>query len=283
MKSVTINLIGAGRVGRTFLHLLAANSNFRVQDILSATHSSAQIAVEQVKAGRAVKHISDLRPADLWFITVPDTQIADVAARLADELAGTEAARTSAALHCSGFFPADEMGPLRRLNWRLASVHPVLSFAVPERAKDQFGGTLCGLEGDEAALSVIQPVLEQLGAECFAIRSETKSLYHAAAVISNNFTVVLQAIARDAWKDAGVVDDIARRLNEKLLDSTVENVRALGPKQALTGPAARGDVQVVTSQGQEVAHWNPEAGELYRILSKLAHTIKTNGPTGSEL
>ncbi len=279
MKSVTINLIGAGRVGRTFLHLLAANPNCWVQDILSATYSSAQIAVEQVKTGRAVKHISDLRPADLWIITVPDSKIADVAIRLADGLAGTEAARASVAFHCSGFFPAAKMGPLQRLNWRLASVHPVLSFADPESARDQFSGTLCGLEGDEAALAVIQPVLEQLGAECFAIRSESKSLYHAAAVISNNFTVVLQAIAQEAWKDAGVADEIVPRLNEKLLASTVENVRALGPQQALTGPAARGDEQVVAHQGQLVAHWHPDAGNLYLSLSKLAHALKISGST----
>ena len=277
MKQISINLIGAGRVGRTFLHLLAANPNCRVQDILSGNYSSAQNAVEQVKAGRAVKQISELRPADLWIIAVPDTQIAAVAVDLAEGLAGTEAAKVSVAFHCSGFFPAAEMDPLRHLNWHLASVHPVLSFADPERAKDQFSGTLCGLEGDEAALAVIQPLLEQLAAECFTIRSEGKNLYHAAAVISNNFTVVLQAIAREAWKDAGVADDIARRLNEKLLDSTAENVRALGPQQALTGPAARGDEQVVASQGQEVARWHPEAGEIYRILSKLARTIKTNG------
>ncbi|WP_170432090.1 Rossmann-like and DUF2520 domain-containing protein [Ruegeria arenilitoris] len=275
MKQISINLIGAGRVGRTFLHLLAANPNCRVQDVLSANYSSAQNAVEQAGAGRAVQQISDLRPAELWIIAVPDTQIAAVAADLADGLAGTDAARQSVAFHCSGFFPAAEMDPLRRLNWHLASVHPVLSFADPVSAKDQFRGALCGLEGDEAALAVIQPVLEQLAAECFAIRSEGKSLYHAAAVISNNFTVVLQAIAREAWKDAGVADDIARRLNEKLLDSTAENVRSLGPQQALTGPAARGDEQVVVSQGQEVARWHPEAGEIYRILSKLARAIKT--------
>ena len=73
MKQITLNLIGAGRVGRTFLHLLTKNQNCRIQDVLSANFSSAQNAVENVKAGRAVKHISDLRPADLWIIAVPDT------------------------------------------------------------------------------------------------------------------------------------------------------------------------------------------------------------------
>ncbi|MES0827123.1 Rossmann-like and DUF2520 domain-containing protein [Ruegeria sp. SCP11] len=280
MNRNKVNVIGAGRVGQTFLTLLNASADCQIQDVLSANYASAQQVVQQLGAGRAVEHISDLRRADLWIIAVPDTQISAVASALAKTLAGADADQPSIAFHCSGFFPADEMMPLRQLNWCLASVHPVLSFAHPDKAKDQFKGALCGLEGDEDAIAFLQPVLESLGASCFSIHSEGKSLYHAAAVISNNFTVVLQAIAREAWAKAGVADDIIPLLNAKLLESTVENVIALGPQDALTGPAARGDEKVVTSQGNDVARWHPEAGDVYRTLSTLAKTLKKDGATG---
>lgn len=276
MNQITVNLIGAGRVGQTFLALFDDLEGCQVQDVLSRSFASAQKAVARIHSGRAVEHLSELRPADLWIVAVPDTQISTVASDLAKTLSGSDADKPIV-FHCSGYFPADEMAPLRALNWRLASVHPVLSFADPEEAKGQFKGVLCGLEGDADAIAFLQPLLARLGAECFEIRSESKSLYHAAAVISNNFTVVLQAIAREAWEEAGVADDVILKLNAKMLDSTVKNVTALGPQQALTGPAARGDEKVVLSQGGDVSRWHPDAGEVYRILSDLAGTLKKSG------
>lgn len=280
MNQTKVNLIGAGRVGQTFLRLLATMRSIRIQDVHSARYASAHAAVPQTGAGRAVEHLADMRPADLWIIAVPDTRISTVASQLAQTLPKT--GQNTVAFHCSGFFPAAEMAPLRALNWHLASVHPVLSFADPERAKDQFNGALCGLEGDEDAVTFVQPILEHLGAECFRIRSEGKSLYHAAAVISNNFTVVLQAIACEAWAEAGVEDNVVPKLNATLLQSTVENVIALGPQDALTGPAARGDENVVVSQGQDVAQWHPAAGDIYRTLSLLARSLKDNGSTRAD-
>jgi predicted short-subunit dehydrogenase-like oxidoreductase (DUF2520 family) len=65
-----------------------------------------------------------------------------------------------------------------------------------------------------------------------------------------------------------------RPLTEALLKSTVDNVLALGPAQALTGPAARGDKAVVQLQGEVVRRWNAPAGEVYQLLSQLAAELK---------
>ena len=86
----------------------------------------------------------------------------------------------------------------RSWDGELASVHPVLTFADPATSVQQFEGTLCGCEGNELALGFVEDLLKEIGAIPFRIRSDSKSLDHAAAVISNNFTVVLQAVAREA-------------------------------------------------------------------------------------
>ncbi|MES0884137.1 Rossmann-like and DUF2520 domain-containing protein [Roseibium sp. SCP14] len=278
MSRMTVNLIGAGRVGQTLLGLLGDQSDCTVQDVLSNSHSSAEKAVGFAGAGRAVRDWADLRPADLWILAVPDTQIAAVAERLANVLSIREN-RGAVAFHCSGFCAAEQLEALRELNWHLASVHLVLTFATPKLAKEQFNGVHCGVEGDATALEVITPLLEKLGAATFPISSESKSLYHAAAVFSNNFTVVLQAIAREAWAEAGVPDDIAVKLNNSMLQATFENVSAERPQKALTGPAARGDDLVVTRQGEDVARWHPAAGRIYQEMSALARMLKSEGAT----
>ena len=59
----------------------------------------------------------------------------------------------------------------------------------------------------------------------------------------------------------------------------VDNVLAMGPAQALTGPAARGDTAVVQAQGEVVKRWNAPAGEVYKTLSELAAQLKKDGKT----
>ncbi|MFC6689473.1 Rossmann-like and DUF2520 domain-containing protein [Jhaorihella thermophila] len=278
MPVLTVNLIGAGRVGRTLLALLARAQGCRVQQVFSSRESAARAAVDFAGAGRVARSLAEMSPADLWLLTVPDTAIAGVAGDLAAINPRRGAALAApVALHCSGFHPAEAMAPLRGLGWHLASAHPVLSFADPETALRQFPGTFCGLEGDAAALAVVEPLLRSIGARIFPIRSEAKSFYHAGAVISNNFTVVLQAIARGAWDRAGVPQDVARALNAHLLRATVETLSAQEPAAALTGPAARGDMEVVERQGRDVADWNALAGRVYRDLSRLAVRLKAEG------
>jgi predicted short-subunit dehydrogenase-like oxidoreductase (DUF2520 family) len=70
-----------------------------------------------------------------------------------------------------------------------------------------------------------------------------------------------------------------RDLNASLLRATVDNIFALGPQKALTGPAARGDRDVVDAQGSEVAQWHPAAGRLYREFSEMADRLKRQGRT----
>ncbi len=262
-----VNIIGAGRVGRTFLRLLREDA----QDVASATRASAETATRETGHGHATD-LTQMRPADLWLLTVPDTQIASAAQTLADTQAPP-----AIAIHCSGFHTAEIMAPLRAKGWHLASAHPNLSFANPETAAAHFPGTPIGLEGDEEAVAAIDTFLTDFGAETFRIASDQKALYHAAAVFSNNFATVLQAIAREAWSKAGVPDEIAAKLNTSLLNATAENTARLGPAAALTGPAARGDAQVVEAQAEKVSDWNEEAGRLYREFSTLAARLKSTG------
>ncbi|MEB8388821.1 DUF2520 domain-containing protein [Rhodobacteraceae bacterium KMM 6894] len=271
---MTLNLVGAGNVGQTLCHLLLQAGVCEVQDITNRTPQRAIDAVQFIGSGRAVASVQDMRPADIWLITVSDTAIASVAADLA--ACGHPPA---IAVHCSGFLPASEMAPLGANGWHLASTHPIASFADPSVSITQFRDTYCGLEGDEAAVTALDPLLSEIGARCFPVRSDAKAIYHAAAVFSNNLTTVLQALAQEAWAEAGVPDEATHALQATLLKSTVENTLALGPQAALTGPAARGDSDVVTRQHAAVAAWHPEAGRAYDTLSTMATRLKRTGKT----
>jgi predicted short-subunit dehydrogenase-like oxidoreductase (DUF2520 family) len=249
----TFNVIGCGRVGQTLAALLHQRGQVLVQDLYSRSFSSAEQAAKFVGAGQPVPELADMRSADVWLLSVPDAQV--------------------------GAAAQAELQPLQALGCHVASAHPVLNFASPETGVRQFAGTPCGLEGDAPALVWLHTALTAIGGRCFEIASADKPLYHAAAVFSSNFTVVLQGIAQDAWQSAGVPPELMRPLTEALLKSTVDNVLAMGPAKALTGPAARGDTAVVQAQGEVVKRWNAPAGEVYKTLSQLAAQLKKDGKT----
>jgi predicted short-subunit dehydrogenase-like oxidoreductase (DUF2520 family) len=273
----TFNVIGCGRVGQTLAALLHQHGQVLVQDLYSRSFSSAEQAAKFVRAGQPVADLAHMRAADVWLLSVPDAQVAAAAQALV-EAQGSKLAG-SVVFHNSGFLSAAVLQPLQALGCHVASAHPVLNFASPDTGVRQFAGTPCGLEGDATALAWLHTALTAIGGRCFEIAGADKPLYHAAAVFSSNFTVVLQGIAQDAWQTAGVPTELMRPLTEALLKSTVDNVLAMGPAQALTGPAARGDTAVVQAQGEVVKRWNAPAGEVYKTLSELAAQLKKDGKT----
>ena len=281
---MTLNIIGCGRVGRTLGRLFRQSGLCRVQDLHARDAGRGEQAAAFIGEGRVVDSLSAMRPASMWMLTVSDTAIAGVAAELAagpddDTRPGD---RAPVVFHCSGFWPAAALAPLLARGWHGASVHPVRSFADPAIAAEAFDGTPCGLEGARVAVDRLEPLFQAIGGQCFRVASDRKVLYHAAAVFASNFTVVLQSLAHEAWRDAGVPETLAWQIQSSLVRGTIDNVFQLGPAAAITGPAARGDEAVVRRQGEEVAGWNPAAAQLYRDMSLLARRLAVGQSTRAE-
>jgi len=272
MPVPTLNLLGAGRVGKTLGRLWHTQGVLQVQDVLTTSLASAQAAVDFIGAGRPAHSLERMRPADLWLIAVPDRQITASAQALA--AAGLPPAT---AFHASGALAAAELAPLQAAGWQVASAHCILSFATPGTAVQQFAGTPCALEGQAAALAVLEPLFQRIGARCFTLPSADKLRYHAAAVFATNFLPVLQATAEALWLDSGVPPELLPQLRATLLRNAVDNLLALGPAGALTGPAARGDTALVQRQGACVAQWDTQAGTAYAALSELAARLARDG------
>lgn len=266
----TLNLLGAGRVGQSLARLWQRSGAFEIQDVLTMSLPSAQAAATFIGAGTPVHTLQAMRAADVWMLAVPDGQIAAVAHALARAASPHSLRTMPVAFHCSGAQSAALLAPLAQLGWHTASAHCILSFATPQAAVDQFAGTVCALEGNAEACDFLRPQFAAIGAQCFDLASEHKLLYHAGAVFATNFLPVLQSVAEDAWRSAGVPSHLLPGLRAALLANAVANVTTLGPAAALTGPAARGDVAAVAQQSAAVTAWDPLAGAAYDALSALA-------------
>jgi len=261
--TATLNIVGAGHVGRALGRLFAARGVFAVQDVQTRSSASARAAVAFIGAGSPVDAGGALRQADVWMLAVADDAIGPVAAALAQSvpLAG------AVVFHCSGAKASDELDALRRAGACVASVHPVRSFADPETVVASFDGTFCGVEGDAAALATLLPAFEAIGARPVRIDAAAKTVYHAAAVFASNYLVTVMDAALRAYQAAGIPADVARELARPLATETLANVLRLGPEAALSGPIARGDGATVARQHAAVSAWDPLTGDLYDALA----------------
>jgi len=258
----TLNIVGAGHVGRTLGRLFAARGVFAVQDVRTRSLASARAAVAFIGAGTPVD--ADMRPADVWMLAVADDAIAGVAAALAQ---GTPLAGATV-FHCSGAKASHELDALRHAGAFVASVHPVRSFADPAAVAAAFDGTFCGVEGDADALDVLLPAFEAIGARPVRIDPAAKTVYHAAAVFASNYLVTVMDAALRAYEAAGIPADVARELARPLATETLANVLRLGPEAALSGPIARGDAATVARQHAAVTAWDAPTGALYDALAE---------------
>ena len=261
----TLNLVGAGHVGRVLGRLFAASGAFALQDVLTRSPASAQAAVAFIGAGQACTDAAQLRPAHAWLLAVSDDQIEPVAAQLAQ----THDLTGAVVFHCSGAKASTALQAARGGGALVASVHPIRSFADPQKVAREFAGTFCGVEGDVAALALLGPAFETLGARLVPIDGAAKTVYHAAAVFASNYlTTVLDAALR-AYQAAGIPEAVARELAQPLATETLANVFRLGPAAALSGPVARGDLATVARQQQALLDWDDATGRLYGALVPL--------------
>lgn len=268
MKS--LNVIGAGRVGRALARLWRTRDVFVIQDVLDRTPHGARSAVAFVGAGRAAGSLEEMHAADLWMLTPPDSRIV----HCCDALAASGLLRSGdVVFHCSGSLASFELSNAARCGAIVASVHPLKSFADAGDAARTFEGTHCAAEGDAAALAVLRPAFEAIGARVSEIAPEHKTLYHVASVIVCNYLVALLETGLRCYEQAGLERDTALAMMEPLVRETVENVFRLGSARALTGPIARGDDAVVAKHLEALCAWNADVGELYRRLGAVALDI----------
>ncbi|MFC7299394.1 Rossmann-like and DUF2520 domain-containing protein [Herminiimonas aquatilis] len=269
-QPATLSIIGCGKVGQTLGRLWHDQHVIEIQDILNRSTASATNAIAFIGAGRVANNCADLHPADIFLIAAPDDQISACCAALAN---ADCLSTNSIVFHCSGALPATILQAASARGAAIASIHPIRSFAVPKKIIHDFAGTYCGIEGDQRALDVLTPLFTAIGAQLVAIKSEEKILYHAAAVFASNYLVTLLDTAVQTYGQAGIPQGVALKMMASLVRETTENVLEVGPKKALTGPIARGDVATVLNQYRAVSKWSRRYGALYKQLGKLTSQL----------
>lgn len=196
------------------------------------------------------------------ILAVPDDRIHTVASALAERGAGPKGA---VALHLSGALSAAVMSPLVDAGYSTGTLHPLQAIAQPDRAAPRLSRSWFAVSGDPQAEHTARALVRMLGARTLDIPESQRALYHAAAVLVSNSLPALLATGARLLAEAGVEPDAADQAMVPLVTSALDNVLAVGPVQALTGPVARGDVQTVRKNLRSLP---ADARELYVALAR---------------
>lgn len=209
--------------------------------------------------------------AQVIWICVPDAAIAEVAEKIAEQrqrAAGQKAMRGQIVVHSSGALTAEVLEPVRRAGARAAAVHPVMSF--PTRRVVPLRAVMFGVEAREAAVRrELFALLRRMGGVPFALKAETKALYHAAGVMASPLVVSALVAAMEAAELAGLDAKSATAWVKALAEATVTNVFQRGPERSFSGPFARGDAETIHLHLQAL-HAHPYLADVYRSLARHA-------------
>jgi len=266
-----VTIIGAGVVGSAVGFLLRRRG-YDICGLYSRTRKSSRRAAEfiGIPAGD-VDLAGAVLGSDLVFLTVPDRFIQPACRELVD---GKGLQEGAVVIHTSGSLPSTVLNPVHDRGAFAASLHPLMSFASAIDAVEKFPGTFCGCESDPEVEPVLKQIVLDMGGVPVLLSPTDKALYHAAAVMASNFVVTLLAVATELL-DVGRFGRSTLSIQAllPLVKSAIANVETLGLPGALTGPIARGDVEVVEAHVDAIARQAPRYLEVYRELARLTLSL----------
>ncbi len=256
-------IVGCGKVG-TALGKFLSRVGYRLAGVSSKSLSSAQRAAEIT----GTDHFSQVpweitKSADVVFITTPDNAISDTCSSISRN---NGFCKNAIVLHCSGALPSTILSSAKRCGAFTGAMHPLQSFVSSKAESNPFQGIIISVEGENDAVNMARKIAIDLGATCMEIKTEAKTLYHAAAVVASNYLVTLFDLAFNLIEAAGIPKKEALKVLKPLIEGTLSNIEKVGIPEALTGPIARGDVETVEKHVEEIGAKTPDLLSLYKSL-----------------
>ena len=260
-------VVGAGRVG-TSLAVLWRRAGHRIVAVAggAATPERAALYLTEVPVLDA---IGAAKAAEIVVIATPDAAIGPVCEEMAVAGALDEA---HAVVHASGATGLDALAAAATVGASTLSVHPLQTCPTVEAGVERIpGSTFAVTAGDEDGYALGERLARDAGGNPVRIDDERKPLYHAAAVFASNYLVTVTALAEQLGLAAGIGDPIAAFA--PLQEATLANIARVGPEEALTGPAVRGDGLTLQRNLEALERHAPEAVRSYVVLADLALTL----------
>ncbi|MGC1187838.1 MAG: DUF2520 domain-containing protein [Candidatus Acidiferrales bacterium] len=267
--TLTVGIVGAGRVGRALGHGLRA-AGWRVGPVVTRRLSTARLAVRAIGDGQPYATLTrQLLAVDLVLVCATDAEISGVAKRLA-ELGGQEW-RGRTVLHASGRLDSRELRPLGERGAATGSLHPVQIFN--RRGMTPLEGCFFVIEGSPTALRAARRICRDLGGVPLSVPASGKSAIHAARSFVSAFLAASFETATRILMAHGFTRRQATRVLEPLARRTLDNVLRLGPQAVASGATHAPRAHRIPRGGAALRRFPRSYRDAYSALERLRNAL----------
>ena len=243
-------ILGSGNVA-TCMSLAFFKAGHRIAAVWSRNIANSTRLAEQLNA-KSCENISELPAAEAYVICVSDDAIASVAEKLED------LPPDALVMHTAGSVP---MNVLNKVSCRRGVIYPMQTFTkVTHVNMDEVPIFVEG--SDKVTLEIVKELAKSISGRVKCMDSEKRARLHLAAVFACNFANHCFTLANKELETCGENFSILL----PLLDETLKKVHYIKPQIAQTGPAVRGDYNILKKH--EMLIDDELTREIYRSMSQ---------------
>jgi predicted short-subunit dehydrogenase-like oxidoreductase (DUF2520 family) len=251
--SAKIGIIGTGNVA---WHLARAfeNAGNVITDIYSRDSAKANHFILDFFNASATNSL-DFRKskAQIFILAVSDDAIEEVASAIM-------LPQNSILAHTSGSVSMGALGYAQTKN--IGVFYPLQTFSKGKKVA--FEEIPIGIEGDNGLTEeALLDLGKSISPKTLKMNSQARKNIHLAAVFACNFTNHMLTISKEIMSNKGLDFNLLTPLIEETLSKSLK----LGPENAQTGPAKRGDLEILDKHYAALAN-SEDIAEIYRIVSQ---------------
>jgi predicted short-subunit dehydrogenase-like oxidoreductase (DUF2520 family) len=253
--SQTVSIIGAGNLA---WHLAPAldNTDFAVREVYSREPKNAKALVEKLYQAEAVSSLDfSTSNSAIFIIAVTDDAIESIA----QEIILPENATL---VHTSGSQPLSVLDYTATLN--LGVFYPLQTFSKAKKVDFNEVPIFIESENSETEKILIK-MAKAISKRVQIISPENRKALHVAAVFASNFTNHMLTLSKKIMNNSKLDFDLLKPLIAETLNKSL----TIGPDHAQTGPAKRGDLEILDKHVEFLNNFDDESvTEIYKLISQ---------------
>jgi len=248
-----ISFIGSGNLA---WHLAPAldNAGYTVREVYSKTPKHAAALVERLYQATSLTSTDfSLSPSRIFIIAVTDDAIENIAKEIV-------LPENAILVHTSGSQPLSVLGYAATPN--IGVFYPLQTFSKAKKVDFKDIPIFIESENEETG-KILMKMAKALSHQTRQISSEDRKALHIAAVFASNFTNHMLTLSKEILEKNNLNFDILK----PLIVETINKSLSIGPSLAQTGPAKRGDMEILDKH-MEFLQQDEVIAEIYRIVSQ---------------
>ncbi len=252
-NGMKVSFIGSGNLA---WHLAPAldNTDFAVKEVYSQTRKHAAALVDRLYQAEIKSTLDFSNSASrIFIIAVSDDVIEDIANEII-------LPPNAILVHTSGSQPLSLLGYASTLN--IGVLYPLQTFS--KEKKIDFKDVPFFIESENAETEkILLTMAKAVSKKVSKITSQKRKALHVAAVFASNFVNHMLTLSQDVLEK----NDLEFNLLKPLIVEQINKALDIGPDRAQTGPAFRGDVEILDKHFEFLSE-DEEKSEIYKIISQ---------------